>query len=295
MAHCSPGDVLVQDRPHEGIGGRVVGAGAQFGPLGRAEHRRAAQLDDAAGQQHRVVQLLGGVQVQFGRHGVLHGALEDLGAQPGTGSRPATRWPGGVEQPEQLVHIHVDDGPPAGAHVFPPGRLADMEHPSSMNVKTSGCDHCPKGRPGRLVITWARAARLPRPKAASLECGDGSRVTRTFRHPLTEVPMFDIEGSFDRQLLASGKPRPTIVFPESPGPPHHRGGLPPHPLRPAGVPGLRGGGAGHGPAGSCPTWIRPDWISPWRRAPSWTSPSIRSWWTSSPRSTSSGAWRKAGT
>jgi butyrate kinase len=27
--------------------------------------------------------------------------------------------------------------------------------------------------------------------------------------------MFDIEGSFDRQLLASGKPRPTIVFPES--------------------------------------------------------------------------------
>ena len=27
--------------------------------------------------------------------------------------------------------------------------------------------------------------------------------------------MFDIEGSFDRQLLASGKPRPTIVFPEA--------------------------------------------------------------------------------
>ncbi len=30
--------------------------------------------------------------------------------------------------------------------------------------------------------------------------------------------MFDIEGSFDRQLLASGKPRPTIVFPESQDP-----------------------------------------------------------------------------
>lgn len=27
--------------------------------------------------------------------------------------------------------------------------------------------------------------------------------------------MFDIEGSFDRQLLASGKPRPTILFPEA--------------------------------------------------------------------------------
>ena len=30
--------------------------------------------------------------------------------------------------------------------------------------------------------------------------------------------MFDIEGSFDRQLLASGKPRPTIVFPEAQDP-----------------------------------------------------------------------------
>ena len=27
--------------------------------------------------------------------------------------------------------------------------------------------------------------------------------------------MYDIEGSFDRQILASGKPRPTILFPEA--------------------------------------------------------------------------------
>ncbi len=64
--------------------------------------------------------------------------------------------------------------------------------------------------------------------------------------------MFDIEGSFDQPAARQRQAQADHHVPGSPGPAHHRGGLPPHPLRPAGVPGLGGGSARSGRPDSLP-------------------------------------------
>ncbi len=95
--------------------------------------------------------------------------------------------------------------------------------------------------------------------------------------------MYDIDAALDQQILRVQKNRPAVMFSEATDRAHHRGGLPPDPLRAAGLPGLRGGGQGRWWRGTWATSIPRGWSSPWPRAPSATSRRGTTCWRSSRR------------
>ncbi len=82
--------------------------------------RSSTELDDAARDEHRVVELLGRVEGQLRRNCVLHRTLDELRTEPVlvVGEPFARVRP--VQHADQLLHVHPDDRATSRAHVVLP-------------------------------------------------------------------------------------------------------------------------------------------------------------------------------